>query len=68
MLLLISAVVATPEKLFGFFYAAVFVFAIWLSERLAPGAQGQLSNAIRSVNHVNDAALHLNINPVVTFK
>ena len=68
VLFLIIAFVTLKEKLYAFFYAAVFVFAILLIERLAPGALVQLSNAIQSVNRLNDMAPHLNINPVVTFQ
>ena len=65
---LIVAVVTLKEKLYGFFYMALFVFLILLVERLAPGALEQVSKAIQSVNRLNDIAPHLNISPVVTFK
>jgi hypothetical protein len=68
LLFVVTVVVTTKEKMFGFFYVAVFVFVILLAERLAPGALTQVSNAIQSVNKLNDLAPHLTINPIVTFK
>ena len=68
VIFLIAASILVKEKMYGFFYAAVFVFIILLVERLAPGALMQLSQLIQSVNRLNDVAPHLTINPVVTFR
>ena len=68
VIFLIAAYVTLKERLYGFFYMLTFVYVILLVERIAPGALIQVSQAIQSVNRLNDAAPHLNINPVVTFK